>query len=354
MEFPRAVLVGKNVIKELGTFIQRFDKSVGKILVVSGKNVTKSIGKGVIDTLDKNGISYNWITVDSPTMECLEIVEEEGKTGYKMVIGIGGGKCIDIAKAASYNLNITFISVPTSASHDGIASPFASIKGGAKPYSLVARPPIGILADIDIISHAPSEFLMSGCGDLVAKVTAYKDWILARDEKGEYFGEYSANLARMSSNIILKGTSLEFISPSLDKELNQNKYERVTSVIEALISSGVAAGIAGSSRPCSGSEHLFSHALDILYPGIGLHGQKCGIGTIMMAKLHGINYEEIRTSLLNIGAPTTAKEIGLSEEAIIESLLLAPKLRPERYTIIHKINLDAESALELAKSCQII
>ena len=55
-------------------------------------------------------------------------------------------------------------------------------------------------------------------------------------------------------------------------------------VVEALISAGVTSCIAGSSRPCSGSEHLFAHALDKLAP-VGLHGEKCGIGSIMVAKL---------------------------------------------------------------------
>ena len=89
--------------------------------------------------------------------------------------------------------------------------------------------------------------------------------------------------------------------------------------MEALISTGVAACIAGSSRPCSGAEHLFSHALDKLEPDVGLHGEKCGIGAIMTAKLQGQNWRKIVKTLKSVGAPTTAKEIGLKSKTLDKS-----------------------------------
>jgi len=65
--------------------------------------------------------------------------------------------------------------------------------------------------------------------------------------------------------------------------------------------SGVAMSIAGSSRPASGGEHKFSHALDRLAPGKALHGESCGIGTIISMYLHGGDWRGIRTSLKKIG-----------------------------------------------------
>jgi len=209
---------------------------------------------------------------------------------------------------------------------------------------LVAKPPVGILADITIIANAPKRLLASGCGDLIAKMTAVKDWELARDEKGEYFGKYAANLARLSANLIIEES----------ERIGKGDKESVRDVVEALISAGVAAGIAGSSRPCSGSEHLFSHALDILAPNMGLHGEKCGIGAIMMAKLHNLEWERIAISLRNVHAPINASEIGIDPNLIVEAVLLAPQIRPERYTILHKLKLDRESAKNLAKSINVI
>ena len=117
-----------------------------------------------------------------------------------LVIGIGGGRSVDIAKMIGFNIDKPFVSIPTSASHDGIASPFVSIKRD-RPHSLVATAPLGVFVDVDIIKKAPRRLLTSGCGDLIAKITAVRDWQLGRDKTGEYYGRYSADLALMLSLI---------------------------------------------------------------------------------------------------------------------------------------------------------
>ena len=138
-----------------------------------------------------------------------------------------------------------------------------------------------------------------------------------------YYGRYAADLALMSAKIVMENSS-EFAKKGLDARV----------IVEGLISAGVASCIAGSSRPCSGAEHLFSHALDKIAPGIGLHGEKCGIGSILIGKLQGQDWKKIVNTLKNVGAPTTAKEIGLTEEIVIDALTIAQDLRPERYTIL--------------------
>ncbi len=332
------------MIRELGSFIK--DLGFGKeVLIISGEKVKSLIEKDVKESLSSFGLSYLWHHIDSATMSFVgQVVDLAKKHQSKILVGLGGGKSIDVAKLSAYYANLPFISVPTSASHDGISSPFASIKGMDKPYSLIAKPPIGVLADIIIIANAPRRLLASGCGDLVAKITAVKDWELARDEKGEYFGNYAASLARLSAKLVIDES----------EKIREGSKESVRDVVEALISAGVAACIAGSSRPCSGSEHLFSHALDMLAPNIGLHGEKCGIGAIMMAKLHNLEWEKIANSLKNVHAVVNAYELGINPELIVDAILLAPKIRPERYTILHKLNLDRESAKNLAESVNVI
>ena len=138
------------------------------------------------------------------------------------------------------------------------------------------------------------------------------------------------------------------------KSIGEDNDTSVRTVVEALISSGVAACIAGSSRPCSGAEHLFSHALDFISPNQALHGEKCGIGAIMIAKLHDIEWEYIASTLKDTGAPITAKEIGIDADTVVKALIIASTLRPERYTILNKISLMEQDALELAKSTGVI
>jgi glycerol-1-phosphate dehydrogenase [NAD(P)+] len=154
---------------------------------------------------------------------------------------------------------------------------------------------------------------------------------------------YSADLAMLSAKIIMENSSM-YSKKGLDARV----------IVEALISAGVASCIAGSSRPCSGAEHLFSHALDKIAPGKGLHGEKCGIGSIMIAKLQGQDWKKIVKTLKEVGAPTTAKQIGLKENEVIHALVMAQELRPERYTILKEIEMTERKAMNLAKSTNVI
>ncbi|MEM3097983.1 MAG: NAD(P)-dependent glycerol-1-phosphate dehydrogenase [Nitrososphaerales archaeon] len=343
MELPRKILIGDYVIKDLGNFVA--DLRVRSVAVVSGSTVKSRVGDRCHEALMKSDLNDTWFLTTTASMEAVDTVQKEVvKKGCELIIGFGGGKSVDIAKTVAYNLNKPFVSVPTSASHDGISSPFSSVRDRDKPYSIKTKAAIGVLADTNIIAGAPRRLLAAGCGDLMAKVTAVKDWELARDEKNEYFGTYASNLASMSAKIVMKES----------KAIGAGSGSSVRTVVEALISSGVAACIAGSSRPCSGAEHLFSHALDYIAPNKGLHGEKCGIGAIMMAKLHDIEWERIAITLQDVGAPTTAKQIGIDADTVVKALVTASTLRPERYTILNKTNLTEKSAFELAKSTAVI
>ena len=342
MELPRQIVVGEKNIDRVGEFVRSLSKPK-KISIISGKNVRKIIGSKIDDSLKKSRIKGLWHLAASNHVNTLKDMEKKVRSDKSdLIIGLGGGRSVDIAKLCSFNLNIPFVSIPTSASHDGIASPFVSIRG-EKPHSLVATAPLGVFVDVDIIKRAPRKLIASGCGDLMAKITAVKDWQLGRDKTGEYYGRYSADLASMSAKILVESAS-SFSKNGLD----------VRVIVEALISAGVASCIAGSSRPCSGAEHLFSHAVDHLEYGVGLHGEKCGIGSIMIAKLQGQDWKKIVKTLKSVGAPTSAKEIGLKPKILTKALRIAQSLRPERYTILKEIKMTENFALKLAKSTKVL
>ena len=342
MELPRQIVVGEKNIDRVGKFLESLSKPK-KVSIVSGKNVKKIIGNKIDNSLKRSKIRTVWHLAISNHISTLKEIEKKiRKDKSDLIIGLGGGRSVDVAKLCSFNLKIPFVSIPTSASHDGIASPFVSVRD-KKPHSLIATAPLGVFVDVDVIKRAPRKLIASGCGDLMAKITAVRDWELGRDKTGEYYGRYSADLASMSAKILIESAST-FSKKGLD----------VRVVVEALISAGVASCIAGSSRPCSGAEHLFSHAVDHLEYGIGLHGEKCGIGSIMIAKLQGQDWRKIVTTLKNVGAPTTAKEIGLKPKVLAKALTIAQSLRPERYTILKEEKMTERKALKLAKSTKVL
>ncbi len=342
MELPRLIEIGEKNINDFGKFLISLNKPK-KVSLIAGTNVQKILKKTIEKSLKLKKIEFIWHTsIDNQIKSLNQIQKDVKKDNSDLIVGIGGGRSVDTAKLISYNLGKPFVSLPTAASHDGMASPFVSVKSD-KPHSIVATAPMGVFVDIDIIKKAPAKLLASGCGDLIANIIAVKDWQLGHKKKKEYYGRYAANLALMSAKIVMENSS-EFAKKGLDARV----------IVEGLISAGVASCIAGSSRPCSGAEHLVSHALDKLAPGIGLHGEKCGLGSIMIAKLQGQDWKKIIKTLKDVGAPTTAKQIGLKPDVIVKALMIAQDLRPERYTILKEIKMTEKRALNLAKSTGII
>jgi glycerol-1-phosphate dehydrogenase [NAD(P)+] len=345
MQFPREVIVGHGVIERIGEISRRlgFTESA---LIIAGSKTFDVAGRRVKELLEKKeGMTVQTFLIECASTRDVEAVENSIKTlKPQIVFAVGGGTKIDVAKCSSANQHIPFISVPTTASHDGIASPLSSIKGAEKPYSVVAQAPLAIVADTKIIMQAPWRFAVSGCEDVIAKFTAVKDWKLAHEDRDEYYGGYAASLALMSAKHVMQSVGL----------MKTRNEEGLRILLEALISCGVSMSIAGSSRPCSGSEHLFSHALDVIRPNHGMHGERCGVGTIMMTYLHGGNWKRIRNALQKLGAPTNARKLGVEKEDVIKALKMATSMRPERYTILNKLNLRRQSYEDLAKATEVI
>jgi len=342
MELPRLIEIGEKNIGSFGEFLNSLNRPK-KVSLISGTNVQKVLKTKIEKSLKIKKIQFVWHTSTDNQIKSINKIEKDvKKDNSDLIVGIGGGRSVDTAKLISYNLSIPFVSLPTAASHDGMASPFVSIKSD-KPHSIIASAPMGVFVDIDVIKKAPTKLLASGCGDLIANIIAVKDWQLGNKKNKEYYGRYAADLAMMSAKIVMENSS-EFAKKGLDARV----------IVEGLISAGVASCIAGSSRPCSGAEHLFSHALDKIAPGIGLHGEKCGLGSIMMAKLQGQDWKKIIKTLKDVGAPTTAKQIGLKADVIIQALIIAQELRPERYTILKEVKMTEKTALNLAKSTKVI
>ncbi len=324
---PQMVEIGESVRKGIGEILESL--GISSSILLTGRKSYEVAGKKIEERISGK-INGKFFVERSGMEEVRRIVISLSYSDVDGVIGVGGGKVLDVAKVVASELGVPFVSIPTVASHDGIASPVASFKENGKPVSILVDPPRAVVADLTILRHSPIRLLRSGYGDLISNVVAVKDWRLGKEKMGEEFNEVAASMAIMPAKLMLMSSSIDL----------RNQIEIL---VRGLILSGVAIALVGSSRPASGAEHKFSHALDILGYGNGTHGEQVALGTIIMEYLHEKYYGEgdwelIKNSLEKIQAPTTARELGLTKEQVLEALMYAKNIRRRRYTILEDVN----------------
>ena len=323
IKLPRNVVVGHGVLDRLGEVVA--DLAVtGRPLVVTSPTPDGIVGDRVRSLLPSDPAT---VRVDRASFDAVEETigrAREADAGY--LVAVGGGKPIDVAKMASDRLDLGFVSVPTAASHDGIVSGRSSIPEGDTRHSVAADPPLAVVADTEVIAAAPWELTTAGCADIVSNYTAVKDWRLAARLRDVEYSEYAGALSELTAEMLVD--SADSIRPELE--------ESAWIVVKALVSSGVAMSIAGSSRPASGAEHLVSHQLDRIAAEPALHGHQVGVASVVTAYLHDGpdgGWRDVRAALSSIGAPTTADEIGIDADTMVEAFTTAHEIR-DRYTIL--------------------
>ena len=344
MVFPRIVLVGHGVLDELATTCRQFGFA-NRGAVITGPKTAELAGRRATQILEEGGFSaVTLIAHEANEAEVDRVAEEVRAAEAQFLVGAGGGSKIDITKVVAARLHIPFVSLPTSAAHDGISSPRASLHGAASIVSTEGAVPIGVIADTQLIVQAPFRLLASGCADVISNLTATLDWRLAVRLRNEEYSSTAVALSEYAAQEIMDHASS--IKPNLE--------ESVWIAIRPILVAGIAMSVAGSSRPCSGSEHLFSHALDRVSERPSLHGEQCGVGAIMMMYLHGADWKRLKNALLTIGAPTTARELGVRNEEVVKALVMAHSIRPDRYTILGDNGLTREAAERLATTTGVI
>ena len=342
IKLPRNVLVGHGVIDDLGRAVDELYLS-GRPLLVTSPTPDAIAGDRVRAQFDAAAATA---TVEKAGFESVERVIETARAeevGY--IVALGGGKAIDTAKMASDRIDVGFVSVPTAASHDGIVSGRSSIPEGDTRHSVAADPPLAVVADTEIIGDAPWDLTTAGCADIISNYTAVKDWQLANRLKNVEYSEYAGALSQMTAEMLVDNSD----------SIKQGLEESAWLVVKALVSSGVAMSIAGSSRPASGAEHLISHQLDRLVPNEALHGHQVGVASVVTEYLHSGEdgeWRDIRNALESIDAPTSAAELGIDDETFLEALTTAHTIR-DRYTILGD-GVNEEAALEVAARTGVI
>ncbi|MER5867233.1 iron-containing alcohol dehydrogenase family protein [Kitasatospora sp. NPDC002040] len=276
--------------------------------------------------------SADWYEVGDGTLDSAVLLAEQMRAGhYDAMVALGGGKIIDVGKYAAARVGLPLVAVATNLAHDGICSPVSILDNDAGRGSYGVPSPIGIVVDLDVIRQAPPRFVAAGIGDVVSNLSACADWELSHAVTGEPVDGLAVAMARSAGeNLLRHPGSLQ------DRDL-------LTTLAEALVLSGIAMNIAGSTRPSSGACHEISHALDVLFPKRSAqHGEQVGLGAAYASFLRGerVLSGQIVDRLRFHGLPVTAAQIGFTEAEFTEAVHYAPNTRPGRFTILEHLDLS--------------
>jgi len=339
---PQFVELGTNKITGLLHILKKHQVAYNKALLLHDDNTINIGGNDIITTLRETNIRVINQTVENSDEKTARRIKGTIKENSPdLVIGFGGGKVLDVAKLAAADNNVRFISIPTTLSNDGLASPVSVIKDDDNiPISHITKPPHGVIIDIDIVKKAPLRHLMAGVGDLLSNLSAVFDARLAHEKKQEQIDTNALELAEVGGKRLLELGAKKIDSPVFLENLAQG-----------LVKSGFAMCLFGTSRPASGSEHKISHSIDHYFPpSKGLHGEQVGIAALFtMALQKNSYYEAVSSFYKKIGFPGKLSHLGLNQEEFIRVVLNATRIRPVRYTILEHVRPSADDIKGLLK-----
>lgn len=242
-----------------------------------------------------------------------------------LLIAVGGGKVADFGKRLAYIANIQLMLIPTIIANDGLISPIAVLQDGGLSVSLPGRMPDTVLIDMEIIGSAPVRYLRSAACDLITNLSATNDWERATAGETGRMHHLALQMSRIAAHQILS---------SRDWRCNSREFLRT--IVYGQMLSGIAMALAGSSRPCSGSEHLIAHALDALGMGMTtLHGEKVGIASRFCLHLQQNTDARLEAFFDSFGVSRLLPGCEQMEEAEMANIFaLARNTRPGRSTIL--------------------
>lgn len=300
--------------------------AVRRPAVFTGPGRTRELAEQIVGML---GAAAPLLVVrEASARESERLEAEVTRLESDAIVAVGGGSVLDTGKFVAARLGMAVVAVPTQISHDGIVSPVAVIRDGDnRKRSLAATMPAAVIAPLHWIQDAPTPMLLAGIGDLLSNFSAIEDWRLAQDHQRDRFDDFSAFLARHAARSVLR---------SLLQGASVRSRDFVLELLEGLMLSGLAMAIAGTSRPCSGSEHLISHALDYLYGGVAAHGLQVAAATVPMLLLQGQDglARDVFRVYRALNMPTSLPDLGLTRDQIVEVVRQAPRMRPGRFTIL--------------------
>jgi glycerol-1-phosphate dehydrogenase [NAD(P)+] len=274
--------LGEDAVSHLVQYCETQNRD--SFLLVADRNTYPVLGKAVESKLVARGWDVKSVVFDTPEVVPDEAfivqVLMEADQVERTYLAVGSGTITDITRFASHRTRRPFISLPTAPSVDGFTSPSASLVIGRIKQTVMAQPPLAVIADLATLSAAPQAMIAAGFGDILGKAIALADWQISHLILDGTFDPQIAGRVRSTLNACIDAAA----------EIGQASPEGIRKLMFSLFDSGMCMLDFGNSRPAAGAEHYMSHHMEMKLLREGrpavLHGAKVGLFSVYAAELY--------------------------------------------------------------------
>jgi glycerol-1-phosphate dehydrogenase [NAD(P)+] len=267
--------------KTAALFAQEF--AAAQAIVIGDANTFAAAGRDVLacfQNANRPTTCYTFGPHIYANDQCANELENVLRVTTAIPVAVGSGTINDLTKLAAHRCGRPYMVVATAASMDGYTAYGASITAKGSKQTFECPAPRAVIADLDVISKAPARMNASGYADLLAKMPAGADWIVA-DVLG---------VEPIRTDVW--NTVQQRLRPWIEsaEAVAHGEPDALRRLVYGLMMSGFAMQAAQSSRPASGADHQFSHLWDMQHHThegeAPSHGFKVGIGTLASLALY--------------------------------------------------------------------
>ncbi len=323
---PGRYVQGPNATAALGSELKYLGFG-GTVVIVASNSATRNLGEVWKKSLGQHG--FNLVAHQFPgectAEEVQRIAALARKSGSQVIVGAGGGKAIDAARAAAAALDIGFVSAPTLASSDAPCSALSVIynmDGTVSEYRIFKRNPDLVLVDTCVIAKAPPRLLISGMGDALA--TWFEARTCAASKAMNMRGGASTRSALTLAELCYKTLLADGVHA-----INAVKSGKVNDALERLVEANTLLSGLGFESSGLAAAHAVHNGLTVMAQTRAFyHGEKVAFGVLVQLKLEGApdhEFNEVLTFSRSVGLPVTLAGVGVKDATNADLMAIATR-----------------------------
>lgn len=322
VDFPTSIKISQNE-EDWTSYIDDLAASLDSdYILLTGIGESFQYSKEIVKNIGVEPVEI--VNLTSNSIQKVYELERKIRGSNLIILSIGGGKVCDLSKRLAFFTGLKLVLVPTIIANDGLISPISVLSDNQKSFSLPGKMPDYVFIDLNIIRRSPPKFLIASACDLLSNLSATSDWKYAVEKEEESLNLLALQFSRMAAYMVLDCSSWDLSS-----------IEFLRAIMHGQILSAMAMAYAGNSRPCSGSEHLISHALDELNLASDmLHGEKVGRASLFCLNIQGQEDPKINRLLNTFNVTPSLTNEALDDGVLKQIFKVARTVRPGRRTIL--------------------